>query len=157
MPLWRASDFSAGFEFSFCSWIWRGIANDAKNKGEKKQQQQKKTTKIKQTIKKPNQKYPKTNNKKEIQNLSVFQQATLLPKWFAISFESRGRCWLFLNVAFQVQIHFMPMFAVRLSTSWTYGTWEEYVSNHHIWQNFDFWDFKLIPHLYLAVSVLRVL
>lgn len=33
MPLWRASDFYAGYEFSFCSWVWSGIANDAENRG----------------------------------------------------------------------------------------------------------------------------
>lgn len=76
--------------------------------------------------------------KKPIQNLSVFHWATPLPKLFAISIERERRCWLFLNIAFQVQIHFMPIFAVLLSTSWTYDTCEEYVSNHHIWQNFGF-------------------
>lgn len=48
---------------------------------------------------------------------------------------------------------FLPMFAVLLSTSWTCDTSEEYVSSHHIWQNFGFWDFKLIPRFYIAVSV----
>lgn len=93
-----------------------------------------------------------TGEKMPIQNLSVYHWATPLPKLFAISIERERRCWLFLNIAFQVQTHFMPIFAVLLSTSWTYDACEEYVSNHHIWQNFGFWDFKLISHFYIAIS-----